>query len=176
MVRARRWTGTILAGLLFAAGCTVQPLYQSGAPDAGVSSTLSSIAVEEVDNRLALKVRNELIFLLRGGSATTMAPLYLATLDVTADTDDLLDTIAMPGEVDVTARRVTVTGTLTLRRAEDGAVVLEETRRAAASIDVTTQEFANRRALRDAENRAARVLARQLHAVVAARLASGRTG
>src|SRR5690606_15624123 len=69
---------------VFIAGCTVQPLYSSAgagstiggsvAPD--MRSKLASVAVEPVGDIFGQQVRNQLIFLLSGGSGEPANPVY----------------------------------------------------------------------------------------------------
>ena len=163
---------TVLAALVAIAGCTVQPLY-SPAPTQGFAANapvLASVAIDEVDTRVAQQVRNRLIFLLRGGADLSVSPQYAAKLAVSEREQSVFRVEAPDGTTTITARRLTVTGTITLTRKADGAVIAQETRSAAASFDNTRQEFANLRALRDAENRAAAELAEQLRVVVATAL------
>ena len=175
MIAARRLKSArlpaVLAVLTAVAGCTVQPL---NAPDTALSerSGLGQVAVAEVDTRVGQQVRNRLIFLLHGGQSGS-SPGYGADLDVTSSGRGLLQVQAPDDDVAITAQRVTVTARLRLTRLADGIVVAEETRSASASYDNTRQEFANERALRDAEDRAARAVAEQLRIVIAAALSSG---
>jgi len=157
-------------GALFLAACTVQPLNTPDSAFAGGGSVLSSVSVEPVDTRVAQQVRNRLIFLI-GGGGSGQPPAYSTALNVNSNARGLLRVDAPQGDVNITAQRVTVTGSLTLTRIADGAVIAEETRSATASFDNTRQEFANIRALRDAEDRAARALAEQLRIVIATALA-----
>ena len=162
----------VLAALVAIAGCTVQPLY-SPAPTEGLTANapvLASVAIDEVDTRVAQQVRNRLIFLLRGGAELSASPQYAAKLEVSEREQSVFRVQAPDGTTTITARRLTVTGTITLTRKADGVVIAQETRSAAASFDNTRQEFANLRALRDAENRAAAELAEQLRVVVATAL------
>lgn len=157
-------------GAALVAGCTVQPLNAPDASFGGGQTVLSSVSVEPVDTRVAQQVRNRLIFLIQGGDGAGQ-PAYSADLNVRSSTQGLLRVQAPEGDVNITARRVTVTGSVTLTRIVDGAVIAEQTRSATASFDNTRQEFANDRALRDAEDRAARAVAEQLRIVIATALA-----
>lgn len=165
-----RQASLLLAGAVVVAGCTVQPL---NAPDPAFSGdpTLRQVAIGPVDTRVAQQVRNRLIFLLQGGQSPT-APAFDADLNVTSSARDLLRVQAPASGVNVTARRVTVTATVRLTRLSDGVVFVDEARSATAAFDNTRQEFANERALRDAEDRAARAVAEQLRIVIAAAVSS----
>ncbi len=68
------------------------------------------------------------------------------------------------------AGRTTVSGTFTLVRVDTGETVTSGKRSAIALVDFPKQEFAKLRAIRDAENRAARELAELIRADVATAL------
>ncbi|WP_439271975.1 LPS assembly lipoprotein LptE [Pseudochrobactrum sp. HB0163] len=161
----------MLAGFVlsaFAAGCTVQPLY---APSANISNTavpsgvqakLATIKVDEVDTIGAQAVRNRLIFGLSGGAGEPAHPAYHLALGLQTTTESAV-------EVDVgdkTTGRPSA-GTVRMRsnyvlRDKDGKVVASGRRQVSASYDRPRQEFANLRARRDAEKRAAEELAQYL--------------
>ncbi len=158
----------LLAALSAVAGCTVQPL---NTPDGTFSDVpvLRQVSVADVDTRVGQQVRNRLIFLLHGGQAPAPAA-YDAELNVTSSARGLLRVQAPEGDVSITARRVTVRASVRLTRLIDGVVIAEETRSATAAFDNTRQEFANDRALRDAEDRAASAVAEQVRIIIAAAL------
>lgn len=161
----------LAGGLLGAAGCTVQPLYSSGeATSLGASvqpvmrEKLASIAIEPATTRYGQEVRNKLIFLLSGGAGEPATPAYRLSLGVTSSTSaavsvnvgDTTDKTGRPsaGTVRVASRYVL--------RDMDGKPVAKGTRVVSSSFDRPRQEFANLRAERDAQDRAAEELAQQL--------------
>lgn len=162
-----------LAGLcVLLAGCTVQPLYQAPTEAAHAGpATLARVAVDDAPDRVTQQVRNQLLFLLRRGAAGDAQPDYQAELNVTSGAQDVFRVESPDGSTNVTSRRITLNGTLTLTAIADGTVLVRQTRSANASFENTRQEFANLRALRDAENRAASELAEQFRIVIVAALA-----
>ena len=164
----------VLAGLMaLLAGCTVEPLYQSsidGAVPAAQAPLLAQVTVAEAPDRVTQQVRNRLLFLLHRGGAADPQPRYNAELTVASATQGIFRVETPDGSANVTSRRVTLTGTLTLTTIGDGTVLARETRSANASFENTAQEFANLRAQRDAENRAAAELAEQFRIAIATRL------
>ena len=152
------------SALLALPACVYQPLYgpNSYAPDGGFP--LSQIAVADVDTRVAQQVRNHLIFLLQGG-ATPPQPVYDLRLRVT-DTSRLQ--AAAADVSNNTAGVVTVTVSYDLFNMSNHTRVANGTRVASASFDRTGQSFANERAVRDAQNRAAREVAEQVRLALAA--------
>lgn len=167
---ARR--AALLGTMALLAGCTVRPLYPNTASDPSAQAApLAAIRVDDVDDRVAQKVRNHLIFLLYQGGEASSVPTHSARITATPSVQDVFMTTAPDGSTRISAKRVALTGVLTLSRIGDGAVVAARTRTATASFDQSGQEFANLRAGRDAEERAARQLAEQFRIVIAVALA-----
>jgi len=162
----------LLAGLLAIAaagmsGCTVQPLNSVESSGSVAPSELSGVDISEVNTRIGQQVRNHLIFGLNGGGHPTGATHSLK-LRVTTSTTDIaiVTTTTSP-----TASQVTVTTNYTLSENSSKETIATGVRQAIASFDRTNQSFANQRAQRDAENRAAKEVAEQLRLVIAATIA-----
>lgn len=164
--------GAVAAASLLAA-CTVQPLYYNptseGVPT-GVTAELRSIAIKPVETRYAQEVRNHLIFLLNGGSGQPAVARYTLTLGVAA-VNQSAAVVQRAKENEPTAGTVTMTARYVLTETETAKVVAEGQRRIASSYDVPRQEYAARRAERDAQDRAARELAELLKLVLAQQFA-----
>ncbi len=160
--------GAIIVLCGFALGsCTVRPLYSDGggnlAATGGVSKQkLAAVSVSAPHNRVEQQVRNELIFLLRGGAAEPQNPSY--TMDVRVTSSDVAT------EVSTQSTRL-LNATYILRDAGSGAEIGRGRRSIASAYDIGGQEFALLRAKRDAEDRAARELAQILLAAIASDLA-----
>ena len=141
-LRCVAFVGSLSIGL---SGCGFVPLYG----DRGAGLERGSVLIEPVSERVAQRVRNALIEDL--GAPRRTDPFVLS-LDV-ATTIDLSLT-------DVGVNRTTAgTAVVTARyRLSDvnGALLSEGRERAAADFDAPQQELARQRAIRDAENRAAR--------------------
>ncbi len=156
-----------LAVSLAVSGCTWQPLYSSGhAGPALAESPLAQVSVGPVESRQAQQVRNHLIFLLQGGrdQADTR---YRLQLRITNTGNEFA---AVEGIRDFTAGSITITASYDLVDSTTNTRVSGGTRFATATYDRTSQSFANSRAARDAENRAARELAEQLRLAIASDL------
>lgn len=161
----------VLAALgltLLVAGCTVQPLYSpatstvAGGISSSVKSKLASIKVDDVDTIYGQAVRNRLIFGLSGGAGEPAQPAYNLALGLQMSNESAV-------EVDVGDRNTgrPSAGTVRLRsnyvlRDKDGKVVASGRLMVSASYDRPRQEFANLRAQRDAQQRAAEELAQFL--------------
>jgi LPS-assembly lipoprotein len=161
----------LLSCLVLASACTVRPLYApagSIAPGAATTTQLSSISVKPEATRYGLEVRNHLIFLLNGGKGEPASPVYTLALNVTS-LREAAAIIQVGDEDEPTAGTITVASRYTLTK--DGKPVAQGRRQVTSSFDAPRQEFANLRAARDAENRAARELAELVRLAVAQDLA-----
>ena len=154
-----------LAGLT--AGC-FQPLYGSSSPTAasapGVTDKLSSVEVLPIDapngtrtSRIGVEVRNNLISNLTGGGPAAAAA-YQLTINVSASTRQVI--------VDINSARPEIQNygldaSYTLKEIGTGKVLFTSQTFARVSYNIPGQEqrFAGDRGLRDAENRAAKVIA-----------------
>jgi LPS-assembly lipoprotein len=157
-----------LAGLAATGGCTVQPLYGTATLGAGSpagSAARPSIAVKPVSTRVGLEVRNHLIFLLTGGGGEPADTVYSLDMIVTSSSVDTA-TIQRRVDTEPTSAQVTVTAGYRILDNSTGKAVATGRRSMVASYDVPQQEFASLRALRDAENRAARELAEILRLAI----------
>ncbi|MDR6755879.1 LPS-assembly lipoprotein [Mycoplana sp. BE70] len=154
-----------LLALTVTAGCQVRPLHSTGSAGAGAAA---SVSVSEADDRVEQRVRNELIFLLGGGAGEPTAAAYHLELSVASRAVDVLvsssDDVARAG-------RIVMTADYNLTRSDSGETIRSGRRQVVALVDFPVQEFAKLRAIRDAENRAARELAELLRADIATGLA-----
>lgn len=159
-----------LAGIslvLILAACQFQPLHGSNS-NTVTSGGLASVEVSQVNSRVAQQVRNHLLFLLNGGGPS-VEKTHEAQIRVTWSNKLLA---AIPTVQDSTAGTVTVTVSYDLVENATGDIVTSGQRKADASYDRTGQVFANNRAVRDAENRAAKEAAEALRLAIASDLNS----
>ena len=161
--------GKLRALVAFAAvaalsACTIQPLNGSGT---AAYRGEALYYVEPVETRVAQQVRNALIFGLNGGRNPADAP-YRVKLLVTATARD----VAVEANRQApTSARVQVNTAWTLTRIEresktPAPIFASGERTAIAAYDRTVQRFANKRALLDAENRAAAEAAERVRLAV----------
>lgn len=151
----RRRLGPVAAmaavAALYLSACTVQPLYGPTAEGSSVSQTLRSIAIDPVDSRVAQVVRNKLIFYFTGGGGEVADPQYRMRLRVSTSETGL----GITREGNAPVYSVNVTASYTVYQIGSDEILLRETVRGTASYDQYSQNYANIRARRDAENRAA---------------------
>jgi len=165
--REWRWLAVVVIAAM-TAGC-FQPLYGERSPAGGseVAGKLAAIDVGQIpapqgspDARVAVELRNDLVFQLTGGGGG-VSPLYRLNTRMTTSKAALIVDIA-------TGRTVAeITGidvTYTLVELATGKVVVNGSSFARVSSDVPGQEqrFVRARAQRDAENRAAGVVADEI--------------
>ena len=155
--------GIALLGVV--AGCQVRPLYSTPGV---VEGKLASISISEADDRIEQQVRNHLVFLFGGGAGETQNAAYRLELHVTARTLGVLADVAADT---MRAGRVIVSADYNLARADTGETVASGQRATSATLDFPAQEFAKLRAIREAQDRAARETAEFVRADVAAALA-----
>ncbi|GGA95333.1 hypothetical protein GCM10011491_24550 [Brucella endophytica] len=174
----------LLAGTLAASGCTVQPLYSGGGAGSaiggsvqpGMRDKLASIEIEPATTRYGQEVRNKLIFLFSGGAGEPATPAYRLSLGVTSFTTSAVS-VDVGDSTDRTGRpsagTVQVSSNYVLRDTA-GKQIATGRRAVSASFDRPRQEFANLRAERDAQDRAAQELAEHVMLAVAQDLARQR--
>lgn len=157
--------------LVALSACQVRPLYATApaATESAAVEGLRSIAVEPLRDRVGQTLMNELIFLMRGG-AKLSETRYVLRLIVSSRSSSLgiEEFEAVP-----TATLIALTATYTLTESSTGRVVTTGSVSSTASYDFSSQRFANLRAERDAEDRAARTAAADIRTRLAAVLAGG---
>lgn len=157
----------VMLAVLGISACQFQPLHGSNGA-LGTSGGLASVSVSQVNTRVAQQVRNHLLFLLNGGFGGA-EKTHEARIRVSWDNKQLA---AIPDQNvnDTTAGVITVTVSYDLINLADGKAIASGTRKATAAYDRTGQVFANQRAERDAENRAAKEAAEALRLAIASDL------
>lgn len=169
----------VAASALAVSACTVQPLYGGatasiapGEPSARVASiavkeaATRTTANQEIAARPAQEVRNHLIFGFNGGAGQPASPRYVMELEVLQRTSETATVQRNKDDDESSAGAVRLTGTYRLVDPVTTEVVASGSRSATATFDRPVQLFAEARAERDAENRAARELAAFLQIAV----------
>jgi LPS-assembly lipoprotein len=178
--------GLALSSAGLTAGC-FQPVYgtyASADPSGNVTvapsvrAAMSSILVEDIDApngtpeaRLAVEVRNNLIFGLTGGAGQA-APVYKLKMNLKGQTQHVI--------VDITTARPDmeiygIDATFSLIEIATKKTVLTGRAFARASYDIPGQQqrFARQRGQRDAENRSSTIIADQIKSRLASYFVSG---
>jgi LPS-assembly lipoprotein len=154
----------VLLGPVLSA-CGMQPLYGSAAVTGGVGDKLAAIDIQEIPGRVGQVVRNELVFKTTGGGEA-VDPVY--RLDI-ALRESAQSTLV---EIDGDAKGLVfaLNADFKLVRREDNSVVLTGKAQSRAAYQKVESIFANIRARRDAEDRAAKMIADSIRTRIAAQL------
>jgi LPS-assembly lipoprotein len=166
-----------VAGLV--AGC-FEPLYgqRSIAGGPGVGSRLAGVEVNQIkvpngspEARIAVEVRNALIFGLTGGSGGT-SPTHQLTIQMSGLTQQVI-VVVTTARPDV--EQYGINATYTLMELATGKVVMTAQTFSRVSFDNPGQQqrFARARGQRDAENRAAQVIADNIKSRLASYFVAG---
>ena len=169
----------VVAVAALAAGC-FQPMYGQRSPTGGpgLTATLSGIDVAQInapggssEARLAVELRNSLLFSFTGGSGSS-SPTHQLTIRLASQRASVI--------VDLTSARPDLENygldaNYTLTELATGKTVVTGTTFARVSYDIPgqVQRFARIRGLRDAESRAAQVIADHIKARLAAYFVAG---
>ena len=165
---SHRSPAALLAALLVLSACQVRPLY---APAPGVDAPLAALpatAVAEPVDRVEQVFRNALLFAMTGG-AEPAAPRFDLTFRLTLREQE----IAVERDSGTpNAYQLTGSVSFLLKEAATGASLFGANVSAASSYTRSSQNFANLRARRDAEERVAETLAQLTQARLAAYFAT----
>ncbi len=157
-----------LALALVAAACNVRPLYAPLPDGSTASDSLRSIEILEIPTRVGQRLRNDLVFGFNGGGEALAAryelKIVLTETLASVSVEQFSDTPA--------ARLLRLDATFILRDINTGKSMMSGSSFASASYDFSEQRYANIRAERDAQNRAARVIADDIRLRIAAHFAT----
>lgn len=156
--------GAALTASLLLSGCQVRPLYGTTVGGGAAHEELAAIDIKPAEDRIEQVLRNDLIFLFqRGGEAAPVRYRLRIILNQSKSA------VAVEKLADVPAAYlVAMTATFQLTDAETDETLLTGSSFANASYDFSNQRFANLRAARDAEDRAAKVIAGDIQTRIAA--------
>ena len=164
---SRNTRRVVLAALMLApalAGCGYQPLYGSGfAGGVGVAEQMRAVDIGLIPGRVGQEVRNELIFKETGGREAA-TPRYRLEVAVRESQQSTLVNLAGNAAGNV----YQLNADFKLINIADQKVLLTAKSQSKAPFQQESSTFANVRARRDAEDRAARVVAESIRTQVAA--------
>ena len=166
-----------LAGLT--AGC-FQPLYGTQTSSAGpaITDKLSSVEVAPINapngtrlSRVGVEVRNSLMYELTGGGAAAAANYKLDIRLTSSNTQVIVDIATARPDI----QNYGIDATYTLKDITTGKTVVtgQTFSRVSYNIPGQQQRFAGDRGLRDAENRAAKVIADNIRSRLASYFVAG---
>ena len=146
--------------------CQVTPLYADrSAPGYDMAARpAADIVIPPVDDRLGQELRNQLIFLLHGGAGEPATARY--SVDLTVDRQ-LQGILRDPIDGQPTGQNLIIRAEYAIIDTATGEPVALRRQSVTTSYDDFDQGFADLRAARDAENRAAKELAERIRADLA---------
>ncbi len=168
LIKSKAWPR--LAGILLLSGVLAgcfQPMYgQSTLFGAGAKlrDELRQVEILEIDGRLGQEIRNDLIFELTGGQGNPVGAPYKLAMTITSSSQTPLVDVASGR---ATSETVVLDVTYRLLDVTSNRVVLTERALARISLDRSQQRYAAMRAIRDAQNRAAKLVAQQIRSRLA---------
>jgi LPS-assembly lipoprotein len=156
-----------MAGILAVAlaGC-FQPMYAETPLLGGTSlrDALREVEIVAIEGRVGQAIRNDLIFELAGAEGNPVGAPYRLNMVVTTGTvNPVADTITGVPPADIVILNVNYQ----LLDVANNQVLLADSALARVTLDRSMQRFARFRALRDAENRAAKTVAQQVRSRLA---------
>ena len=157
-----------IVGLLVAGcgGSGLQPLHGATASGGDLSTTLASVDIAPIPGRVGQQLRNELLFQTQGGGGAAGAD-YELQIAVRESVRQII--VQLDGDSQGETYRIT--SEFKLIDTSDKTVVLTGNNHAQAAYQKFDSIYANLRARRDAENRAAKDSARSIATRIAAFLA-----
>jgi LPS-assembly lipoprotein len=177
----RHWAlnGAALAFAGLLAGC-FQPLYgdRTGTGDSRLLTALSSVDVKQIpvpngtpEARIAVELRNDLLFQITGGHSPA-PPSYTLAIRIASTRLSVIVDINS-GRPDIENYGIDAYYTLTDIATNKPVVTGQAFARVSYDMPGSEQRFARVRALRDAENRAAGVIAEQIKSRLASYFVAG---
>jgi len=158
----------VIAATGLVAGCNFRPLYGTMSNGKAVSRELRGIELAPMDTRVGQRLYNNLIFGFNGGGDEGIKRYDLRIILTQTDTE-----VSVEKFTDVPAAQLlALTASFTLTDRESGKTLMTGQSFANASYDISTQRFANIRAKRNAEDRAAMVIADDIRIRIAAHFIS----
>ena len=158
----------LLAVMLAASACGFQPLYRTAELGPDILAELAAMRIAPRDDRVGQLVRNNLLDLVTP-LGEPAAPRYLLTVTIS----ERREGVAIARDASVTRFNLTLAATYELQDLRTRTEAARGAARATASYNVLRSEFANVIAERDAETRAARVIAEEIKGRLSIQLARG---
>jgi LPS-assembly lipoprotein len=164
---SKAWKAAAVLVLAGALGGCFQPMYgQSTLFGAGAKlrDELRQVEILEIQGRVGQEIRNDLIFELTGGQGNPVGAPYKLAMTITSGSQTPLVDVSSGR---ATSETVTLDVTYRVLDVSNDKVVLSEKAIARISIDRSQQRYASLRAIRDAQNRAAKLVAEQIRSRLA---------
>ncbi len=155
-----------LAALLAVAGC-FEPMYGDrtvGGTGTSLRNAMKDVEVAPIEGRVGQQLRNDIIFELAGGAGNPVGAPYRLHLSVaTSNFTAILDPTSGLSQAETIALDVTYR----LKDVANDKFIMTDKAIARVTVDSTNQRYARIRAIRDAENKAAQIVAENIRSRIA---------
>lgn len=159
--------GAVFIFAMSLAAC--RPMYGTTSLGNNATYELSAIDINTIPGRVGQQIRNQLVFLFTGGNEAA-APKY--KLDVVYR-QSVVGVLFKRSE-DAAGQILSIDATFKLREINGKDILIQSNSHARAAFDKHSSTYANVRAKRDAENRAARDIANDINVRISAYISSNR--
>jgi LPS-assembly lipoprotein len=154
--------GLAMTGLVVS-GCGFQPLYGTTSTGVQLSDVMRRVTVAPIPGRVGQRIRNELIYSTTGGGDASYSD-YRLEIAIRESVKDVF--VTQKGQSE--GRSYEIIAAFKLVRISDDAVLISGNSLGRAAFDNLESIFADVRARRDAENRAAKTVATDIQTRIAA--------
>jgi LPS-assembly lipoprotein len=155
-----------LAALLSVAGC-FEPMYGDRnltGTGSSLRNALKDVEIAPIEGRVGQQLRNDLIFELAGGAGNPVGAPYRLHMSVaTSNFSAILDPASGLSQAETIALDVTYK----LKDVANDKFIMTDKAIARVTVDSTNQRYARIRAIRDAENKAAQIIAEHVRSRLA---------
>ena len=155
-----------LAALLSVAGC-FEPMYGDrtvGGTGTSLRNAMKDVEVAPIEGRVGQQLRNDIIFELAGGAGNPVGAPYRLHLSVaTSNFTAILDPTSGLSQ----AETIAIDVTYKLKDVANDKFIMTDKAIARVTVDSTNQRYARVRAIRDAENKAAQIVAEHIRSRIA---------
>ena len=146
-----------------------RPMYGETRLGSNATHELSSIEVETIPGRVGQQIRNQLVFLFTGGNTPAIANYKLEVIYRKS-----VAGVLFKASDDTAGQILSIDASFTLRDITGKDVLMKSNSHARAAFDKNQSTYANVRASRNAENRAAKDIANDINTRVAAYISTHR--
>ena len=166
---SRFWAAATLAVALALSACNVSPLYGPTLEGRPLATDLAAISVQPPTTRVEQVITNKLIFDFTGGTEPAVDPRYDLRVVVNVSEAPIGTT-----RINVApSYSVAVAASWELTDPASQRIIARGVARGVSAYDRSNQAFANTRARRDAEDRAATAAAEEIRLRISAALVAG---
>ncbi len=159
--------GAVIIFAMSVSAC--RPMYGETSLGSNATYELASIDINTIPGRVGQQIRNQLIFLFTGGNRS-VAPKYKLNVVYRQS----IAYVLFKRSQDAAGQILSIDATFTLKDLDGKKILMKSKSHARAAFDKHSSTYANVRAKRNAENRAAKDIANDINTRIAAYISSNR--